>query len=200
MSDKIQVRRDTTANWTSVNPVLFDGEIGYDKNIKAFKIGDGTTAWGSLPWSVNGAVINDGVTASGTTWSSTKIDAAITTAMGSTTTAQPALNSSTLSGNEGASGTLTITNYNAAFTYTLTSSNVGVFTASRSGATITINFQSVSSNTAATLNVTAMDSTKTLAANVQATITSYNVDVADTAIQITDFAASALVANNLEYV
>ena len=48
---KIQVRRDTAANWTSTNPVLAQGEIGYvisGTNATYFKIGDGTTAWESL--------------------------------------------------------------------------------------------------------------------------------------------------------
>ena len=50
MSDKIQLRRDTAANWASVNPVLADGEIGYEKDTKQIKVGDGTTAWSSLQY------------------------------------------------------------------------------------------------------------------------------------------------------
>ena len=48
--DTIKVRRDTAANWTSVNPVLLDGEPGYEKDTKKIKYGDGTTAWNSLPY------------------------------------------------------------------------------------------------------------------------------------------------------
>jgi hypothetical protein len=44
----MQFRRDTAANWTSVNPILADGEPGLDKTNKAFKIGDGTTHWNDL--------------------------------------------------------------------------------------------------------------------------------------------------------
>lgn len=43
-------RDDTAANWTSANPVLAAGEIGWASDIKNWKIGDGTTAWNSLPW------------------------------------------------------------------------------------------------------------------------------------------------------
>jgi hypothetical protein len=51
---KIQVRRDTAANWASAQttagstPVLAAGEIGYITDTKFFKIGDGTTLWGAL--------------------------------------------------------------------------------------------------------------------------------------------------------
>jgi hypothetical protein len=49
MTAKIQVRRDTTANWAT-DPVLADGEIGFDKTLRALKVGDGSTAWSSLSW------------------------------------------------------------------------------------------------------------------------------------------------------
>ncbi len=48
MADTIQVRRDTTANFTSANPVLRAGEFAYDSTTGYVKIGDGTTAWLSL--------------------------------------------------------------------------------------------------------------------------------------------------------
>lgn len=44
----IQVRRDTATNWSSTNPTLAAGEIGYDSTNKLFKMGDGSTAWNSL--------------------------------------------------------------------------------------------------------------------------------------------------------
>lgn len=46
----IQNRRDTAANWTSVNPVLASGEIGFETDTNTFKIGDGVTAWSSLAY------------------------------------------------------------------------------------------------------------------------------------------------------
>lgn len=48
MARKFQIRRDTTANWTSANPTLAQGEIAYDLTTKYFYIGDGSTAWLSL--------------------------------------------------------------------------------------------------------------------------------------------------------
>lgn len=50
MADRIQVRRDTAANWASVNPTLAQGEHGYDTTTKRMKVGDGSTAWNSLPY------------------------------------------------------------------------------------------------------------------------------------------------------
>ena len=43
-----QFRRDTTANWLAVNPVLAEGEPGWDVTAKRLKIGDGVTAWADL--------------------------------------------------------------------------------------------------------------------------------------------------------
>ncbi len=50
----IQVRRDTAANWTSVNPTLAAGEIGFETNTLKFKIGNGSTAWNSLAYAPAG--------------------------------------------------------------------------------------------------------------------------------------------------
>ena len=48
---RIQLKRSTAASWTSNNPVLYVGEIGYETDTKKFKIGDGSTAWTSLTYS-----------------------------------------------------------------------------------------------------------------------------------------------------
>lgn len=63
MADKIQFRRDTSANWSSTNPVLSQGELGLDLTTLQYKIGDGSAAWNSLPYvtlsgSVNGLNFN----------------------------------------------------------------------------------------------------------------------------------------------
>ena len=50
MATQIKLRRDTAANWTSNNPVLAQGEPGYDLTSKRLKIGDGVTAWNTLAW------------------------------------------------------------------------------------------------------------------------------------------------------
>ena len=48
MADIIQIRRDLAASWTSANPTLAQGELGYETNTGKIKIGDGSTAWTSL--------------------------------------------------------------------------------------------------------------------------------------------------------
>ena len=53
---RILLRRDTAANWTSGNPVLASGELGYETNTGKFKIGNGSTAWNSLSYTVNAAM------------------------------------------------------------------------------------------------------------------------------------------------
>jgi hypothetical protein len=50
MATKIQMRRDTAANWTSTNPTLSAGERGFETDTKKWKVGDGTTAWTSLAY------------------------------------------------------------------------------------------------------------------------------------------------------
>lgn len=48
---KIQVRRDTAANWTASNPVLFAGEPGLETDTGKIKYGDGVRNWNTLPYS-----------------------------------------------------------------------------------------------------------------------------------------------------
>lgn len=49
MSTKILFRRDTSANWTTVNPVLLAGEIGIETDTYKFKIGNGSR-WNQQPF------------------------------------------------------------------------------------------------------------------------------------------------------
>ena len=55
MANRIQIRRDTAANWTRVNPVLSDGEPGLETDTNKVKYGDGTSAWGSLEYARGGS-------------------------------------------------------------------------------------------------------------------------------------------------
>ncbi len=50
MAIEIQLRRDTAANWTAVNPTLAQGEPGYETDTGKLKFGDGATAWNTLPY------------------------------------------------------------------------------------------------------------------------------------------------------
>lgn len=46
MPAKIQIRRDTASNWSSVNPILSSGELGYETDTAKLKIGTGAN-WNS---------------------------------------------------------------------------------------------------------------------------------------------------------
>ena len=50
MATKLQIRRDSASDWTSANPVLSAGEIGYEQDTSKMKVGDGSTAWTSLAY------------------------------------------------------------------------------------------------------------------------------------------------------
>lgn len=54
MAVNIQLRRGTAAAWTSSNPTLMQGEMGYETDTQKYKIGNGSTAWNSLAY--NGLV------------------------------------------------------------------------------------------------------------------------------------------------
>jgi hypothetical protein len=51
MAVQIQYRRGTAAQWTSVNPVLAQGEPGYEYDTGKFKVGNGVDDWNTLPYS-----------------------------------------------------------------------------------------------------------------------------------------------------
>lgn len=48
----MQFLRATASRWTTVNPVLKSGQPGYEIGTGSIKIGDGVTAWSSLPYLV----------------------------------------------------------------------------------------------------------------------------------------------------
>ena len=50
MATKIQLRRDTSNNWSSNNPILSSGEIGYETDTRKIKVGNGSSAWNSLQY------------------------------------------------------------------------------------------------------------------------------------------------------
>ena len=52
-----QPRRDTAANWASVNPVLEEGEPGFETDTQRWKFGDGATAWNSLKYLIEVPVV-----------------------------------------------------------------------------------------------------------------------------------------------
>ena len=45
---RLRLRRDTADRWIMVNPVLSEGEPGFELDTLRIKIGDGVTPWNSL--------------------------------------------------------------------------------------------------------------------------------------------------------
>ena len=50
-NQRVQLRRDISANWTAGNPTLKSGEIGYETDSGKVKIGNGSTSWTDLAYS-----------------------------------------------------------------------------------------------------------------------------------------------------
>ena len=54
---RIQLKKDTSEAWRTNNPVLLDGEAGYESDTNLMKVGDGIHRWLELDY------INSGATA-----------------------------------------------------------------------------------------------------------------------------------------
>jgi hypothetical protein len=48
MSVQIQLRRGTASQWSTTNPILAQGEVGFETDTGKVKIGNGTNTWTSL--------------------------------------------------------------------------------------------------------------------------------------------------------
>lgn len=48
MATIIKLRRDTSTNWSTHNPILKEGEMGLETDTKKIKYGDGVTTWNNL--------------------------------------------------------------------------------------------------------------------------------------------------------
>lgn len=101
---QIQLRRGTAAQWTAANPTLASGEFGYETDANKAKIGNGSTAWNSLPYIITGATgtvtsITAGTGLSGgtiTTTGTIAIDSTVATLTGTQTLTNKTLTSPTL--------------------------------------------------------------------------------------------------------
>lgn len=48
LSTRFQIRQGSSAEWAAANPVLLEGEPGFDTDTNEYKIGDGTSRWSAL--------------------------------------------------------------------------------------------------------------------------------------------------------
>ena len=61
VSTRIKLAIKTATEWSTANPTLLQGEVGLDSTNKIIKVGDGATAWNSLPeWNFTLPAINVG--------------------------------------------------------------------------------------------------------------------------------------------
>lgn len=65
MYAKLRPRRSTTTEWSSINPILKEGELGIEcpdtgvgTGLCKFKIGDGRKKWNELPYAFDAAAAN----------------------------------------------------------------------------------------------------------------------------------------------
>lgn len=56
MAVRIQFRRGTATDWSTANPILAQGELGYESTGKIIKFGDGASPWSSLPVAAAGDI------------------------------------------------------------------------------------------------------------------------------------------------
>ena len=197
----IKPRRDTAANWASVNPTLAAGEIGYDSTNKQFKIGTGSTAWTSLPFSTESP---DGAQAKADTAESDAISSAasdattkvsthagLTATHGATgaivgTTNTQTLTNKTIDGN---SNTLTVLN---AQTTATASATVSTIVLRDSSANTAINQITLGADPSSAMQAV----TKQYADNISAGIHAHEaVDAATTANLATTYAAGTIDAS-----
>jgi len=57
--NSVRMRRGTATAWTNANPILDNGEFGYDSTNNKFKIGDGTSLWAALSYVTAVADLNN---------------------------------------------------------------------------------------------------------------------------------------------
>ena len=57
MATRMQQRRGTAQQWTTANPILAAGEIGFESGTNKFKIGDGVNTWSALTYYASAAEI-----------------------------------------------------------------------------------------------------------------------------------------------
>jgi hypothetical protein len=58
---RIQLRRGTSSEWSSSNPILAPGEAGFETDTGKFKVGNGSSNWTALEYFANADAITSGL-------------------------------------------------------------------------------------------------------------------------------------------
>jgi hypothetical protein len=58
MATRIQMRRGSTSDWNTADPILNEGEIGYNTTLGQIKVGDGSSSWSELEYLVTTGGLN----------------------------------------------------------------------------------------------------------------------------------------------
>lgn len=58
LSTRMKQRRGTAAQWSSADPTLAEGEIGFETDTNKFKIGDGVNIWSNLSYFIDESSID----------------------------------------------------------------------------------------------------------------------------------------------
>lgn len=176
---RIQLRNDTAANFTTSNPTLQAGELGFETNTGKFKLGTGVLAWTALSYGSIlpgvGAIVNADINASA---------AIVDTKLGIISTAGKVSGTAITSGNISTSGSFSTTS-----TVTSSSPSAGIGYSTGAGGAVT---QLTSKATAVTLNTRTGQITThnaALAAAVEVTFTVNNSTVAATDTVIVNLAS-----------
>jgi hypothetical protein len=76
MTTRIQLRRGSASQWSTVNPTLSSGEVGYETDTNKFKIGDGSSAWSDLDYFLDSSELTSQISSASASIISYLVDSA----------------------------------------------------------------------------------------------------------------------------
>lgn len=59
LNTRFQLKRGNSSAWTKNNPILYQGEPGYEIDTGLLKIGDGITSWNDLDYFIGDVYTKD---------------------------------------------------------------------------------------------------------------------------------------------